>query len=923
MRLEGLSPLLPAPAVSVGAPLLCLLAIAISGGVGAAPDRTTHPLMPGVRSPELWNPEWPRPLHDKQITGFSPLVCGMRQAPEGDSTIDVGGTLSWVREITTASGERCLLMNDGTLCCLSLHGEFLWTGGFAGSFAWWGDLRGTGRDSLLLTSAYRLAELDGATGEVLWRHDFEPTHTHARVQVADVLPDRPGMEVAVFFQYGEQGCLLSFPPEGEPQTVWETTVVVPGEHPERADHGCDIRIDMSVPEQPIIWNVRHHRCRGFDARTGEMLSSLVYELGGGHRRNYGPWALGTDTDGAPIICVAGEQIQAHIHGIRLSRSGESELAWQQYYGEVYVTPGVALRSIAIADIDGDGATEMVYNVRDPGNDLRSFVRVRDGGTGRVEVELPDAWCLGYFDSVVPDGASGLVVCSAPAGATPTRGEVIVYRFAGSGALAEVGRLPNASAGPVLVAPADAGNHLLLSEFGDNGETALVRYEIADRELRPAAGSARMELDVGDIRLATRTAGGEPLYLTAGADGWLGAFGYDVEEPWCLPLHGGSAPGLAAADLNGDGAAELVVATAAGRIAVYGWGAPDGVTEMLSVPSRGQVDREPLLYDLDGSGRLSLVTAVTSPDGRLAARALRPDGSILWETILDRAPPGDPARVVAWNAGQFLPGPRAGLAVSVYNDQRTVEGTYMLDGVTGEPLWYLDRYQDGSLFRGVRPVGYPTAFDIDGDGLDEVGMDMYSYMAFLNGEDGSFAFIRHTDNIRAEGALYAAQLYNTVCPVYRRETDEQPHWFVPLGFGRFGLMNPEPTTGIWREEVGYDVPTKVGMIDVDGDGAMEVGYALQHSTSFVCRDLWTGDVEWELQMPTPLGSPVLAADVDGDGKGEFLAGWYCIGTDDAGRGEIRWQAPCYMGSAIIADFDGDGRGEIACPGGGCVTILSGR
>jgi len=52
-----------------------------SRGDGKDAPRLTHPLLPGVRSAEVWNRDWPRTLHDKQITGFSPLVCGMKSAP--------------------------------------------------------------------------------------------------------------------------------------------------------------------------------------------------------------------------------------------------------------------------------------------------------------------------------------------------------------------------------------------------------------------------------------------------------------------------------------------------------------------------------------------------------------------------------------------------------------------------------------------------------------------------------------------------------------------------------------------------------------------------------------------------------------------------------------------------------------------------
>ncbi|MFA6110550.1 MAG: hypothetical protein WDA75_17440, partial [Candidatus Latescibacterota bacterium] len=95
------------------------------------PDRASssliHPLMPGIRCRELWNPDWPRVLHDGQLTGFSPLICGMRQAPQIWASIPVGGELSWVEPVTTVDGERRLLLEDGRLRLLDLDGKIRWT----------------------------------------------------------------------------------------------------------------------------------------------------------------------------------------------------------------------------------------------------------------------------------------------------------------------------------------------------------------------------------------------------------------------------------------------------------------------------------------------------------------------------------------------------------------------------------------------------------------------------------------------------------------------------------------------------------------------------------------------------------------------------------------------------------------------------
>ena len=93
--------------------------------------------------------------------------------------------------------------------------------------------------------------------------------------------------------------------------------------------------------------------------------------------------------------------------------------------------------------------------------------------------------------------------------------------------------------------------------------------------------------------------------------------------------------------------------------------------------------------------------------------------------------------------------------------------------------------------------------------------------------------------------------------------------------------------------------------------------------FTCRDLETGDIEWQLSLPEAPESPVISADFDGDGRGEFLIGRYCLGVDAKGRGEIRWTSPEKIFYPVIADFDGDGLGEIAGFGKNGIYILKGR
>jgi len=952
-----------------------------SSGQSAAHLAETNRLMPGIRSRDINDPAWPRTMHDRLATGFSPLACGMKEAPRVWSSVELGGQSASVHVLRATDTEDQLLVDDGRLRLLSSSGNVLWTSSETGSLVYYGDQYGNRKDGrgrspaenlavgdrpatatakdnaaaqggaareyLFMSSGSRLFLLDPHNGKTLWSHRFSPPHVQVRAAVADLIPEQPGLEAAVVLQWGEEGCVINFPPDGEPKFVWQRPVVVPGEYDERYDHGCDLRLDQSVPEKPLIWNVRRYRCRGFDARTGEMVSSIAYNIGGEQRRNYGSWELGRGEGGRPLVCVVADRVQLHVHGIRLHRSGENELAWQHYYGEVYKdAPGAAMDYIAIDDLDGDGKTEVAYSVCDPAHDNRSFVRIRDGDTGDVKYELADCWGVAAFRGVGVKPVNGLLVYSAPNGTMPQRGDLRVYCFKAPDKLELVGAAPQSRTwGPTTIATPE-GNQLLVRETDAQGASHVVRYTIEDFHLNAVSRAPKGALSTSPIQAVARRQNGDTAFIALDSEGGLSATTWQGQTLWTLPLQGGAVPAVCAADLDGDGRAELIAAGAGNGLRVFSVDDAgtcherqrfDGSAEKtpgptprgsqkvgvghgrVAVNQMGSSVCSPLAFDLESNGKLCLIAPGATADDKLVVRAFLGDGSLLWESKLDA--PGSRVAIVI-NAGQFLPRGKAGVAVSLAHEKRSFEGTFLLEGATGKMLWRKGLYHDGPICMPYRTNGIPTAFDIDGDGAEEIGMDMLSYMAYLRGVDGSFAYLQHTPNIRTENATYAGHLYNTYCPFYKQASDNAPHWLVTAGFGRFGLMNPNPREGVWRVDLGYDVPPHIGLIDVDGDGELEVGYAAINSKSFVCRNAATGTVEWELALPYPPNAPVITADADGDGKGEFLVGAFCIGVESSGKGKLLWQAPRALGWAAIADFDGDGRGEIACPISGGVAILKG-
>ena len=115
--------------------------------------------------------------------------------------------------------------------------------------------------------------------------------------------------------------------------------------------------------------------------------------------------------------------------------------------------------------------------------------------------------------------------------------------------------------------------------------------------------------------------------------------------------------------------------------------------------------------------------------------------------------------------------------------------------------------------------------------------------------------------------------------------------------------------------GGDVP-QVGVLpglgDVDGDGKMALGAPFPDG--FRCYEAATGKLRWTLKIPAGPYAGTVSADLDGDGRDEFLFAAHnrlvaikSVGTE----GKLLWQVelPGRLSEPIFADVDGDGQGEV--------------
>ena len=140
-----------------------------------------------------------------------------------------------------------------------------------------------------------------------------------------------------------------------------------------------------------------------------------------------------------------------------------------------------------------------------------------------------------------------------------------------------------------------------------------------------------------------------------------------------------------------------------------------------------------------TGCLKSCASIAPADGRFEISAERLSAAEpLWRTKLDLFV--DEVQGCVIHAGQFLAADHAAIAVSVTDERLVREGTYLIDGRNGQVKWFKSRYRNGTTIMPYRPRGVPTAVDFDGDGVEEIGMDMLSYMAYLRGSDGEFVYV---------------------------------------------------------------------------------------------------------------------------------------------------------------------------------------
>jgi len=393
----------------------------------------------------------------------------------------------------------------------------------------------------------------------------------------------------------------------------------------------------------------------------------------------------------------------------------------------------------------------------------------------------------------------------------------------------------------------------------------------------------------------------------GRDGVLRVLEADGSERFSVPTgrfaHRNLITFLAAlaADLDGDGATEVVMQDARGGRAVL-----DAHGASLEQPPRlvgrlAPAMRVPQLVDLDADGRLELLGAGIYRIERDAKEGFRLRRD---ETL---APPGASKCTTGDFDGDGAPDRLLLFETAHGRPAHCVA----LSGTSERPIWRggMTPYSPFNYY-------YPGVADVTGDGADDLFGKVCCIGHLKDGRTGRTLWTRRRsgmcacglaaiEDLDGDGELDVAYTGGSATSAWTGRSGRA--FFRPLVIkfaankGRYGTL-----------------------ADVNGDGAWELGLAAAHG-SFYCADGATGRVRWAFDVPgRPDLSNPCAADIDGDGRMEFLFGaadgrLYCLNGED---GSVCWTHDFgeAVGDPIVADVDDDGLAEVLVPVDGYLCCL---
>ena len=907
---------------------------------------------------------WPMPRHDASLTGYTSLRGQIRK-PEILYRYPLGAAKCsrlWTEDIDGDGNREILTTESGRLLAVTDEGKIRWqvrTGNTPVVAVT--DLDGDGRKEIVLRGPEIRSAVDG---RLLWRPSPASARHEWRIHTGSFLPEYKGQQIVTVTMRGYDLSAHVYTFENGTENgriLWSRKF----QTSQVADFGAGMISDIDQDGDLELCVAVQGGLVALDLRTGEEELRFEWEVDGKKLRNYGQIAArDVDGDGRPEVVLVNTQVALQVAVVKIRADGTMSLLWNRHWGDWYPNSPYVLHValFSIASFDGKGSTEIAVSVYERGKGWN--LQMCDARNGRVLAERSGL----YLESVILSGrdGEGFILASEQRGMVParfTRLRGLIYQNGElrdlwhrddahlEGSVSDRHELNFGSGG----AGAMDQRAAVLGDWDRDGQLEFVISEDRDKDGRTdrlaavaprqngpwnesGAWSVDPSDDVSVLGALAVSDKDTPRLLLGGARGHVWSLDEKGAQTGRFSAGGSFLPEPAVADINGDGENEIVVGGSDGMIRAAkftrkraaqfrvlwrhpGWGTSG------QFPGSGS----PVLADLDGDGLQEILIGVYERGRGAGMACLNSKGLPRWKWFWPAGVPGPEHRPIrGWTVGRFGGRETLDVFLATHTNSQTGSGTteesWVLNGITGHVLWHKDwKSVPEYSYKTLGPSDLPSVADLNGDGRDDVLMMSLALVVLLNGRDGtSLRKPIYPMTHFGEGTPWTA---NGSIAVRDLNGDGRPELLLTASHGAWGAM----TLGgkpLWSIDpgVGTECRRHGGLGDVDGDGNLELG--MPHPDGFRCYDAATGDLRW--QIPHVKGSTdVVAADIDGDGKDEFIFGTGSSVVSLKGkrdRGFLFWSldlgAP--VGAPIVADVNCDGLAEILVgTNDGVLSIISGQ
>jgi len=789
--------------------------------------------------------------------------------------------------------------------------------------------KASGEESLVVLEGSMIVVLDGATGKQL---NTPISYSGSFPHFADITDEYPGLEVVVYQK--PYMVAYSFSSANSYIKVWQYTHYEYDYYPPAFGIG-DFEGDGDLD---VYYTTKGH-IGALDGKTGKKLGSYDWIPGGstiGNGRLYGNFLVrdvnGDGKDDMLMVCdwYSEHSFVATSNGKKFTLSFNIFHEFDAYAGSFKsVRPTID----SFPELYGDGKTYLVYSVYNDNDDNKWVTYIFDSTETSKADALSSAQILEntYYHGAVDldgDGVLELLLSEELSSSAKKYSRLLIYGADEDGAYSlsdsidfsafvteDFGIYENEKYGTTshydCIRP-------LISKI--NGKTVFF-VQSTDGYKAYSFASGRVTLE--------KTYEYEPVCSADfDNDGIENLFVFTKDKCLALKADGSTAFELktcsyssktpVAADLDGDGSLEIVVAGA------------DSIS-LIKANARGAA----LLWSIEGYGSRNDVeiysAAITKFDGSLKIiaggidqttgesriRVLNSDGSEYWGYTFEgyaNTPLNKKTGIYQYTYGDINGDGQDDVIVFLMRGGDYSEGIFIIDGKSRDLMYKnegLVAITSGLQTRAVGPCpNYATVADTDYDGKAELfitARDIFTRYEWVDGE------IKMTAKQNSGTKYY----YEELIPV---EYDGKYYLVQSGAWYKYGVLETDGTV-VWQKDIDisttHHVNRSYGIGDINGDGKPEVIIQQRVAGKIVAYDLLTGEEVDSMTVDNNTYS-LITADIDGDGSDEiiFTTRWtntlfvYNFGT----RRELSniKQVPkvvelafnTSIGDPILADANGD-------------------